>query len=125
MNMKRMVCFFVATVVGGFAHAGEVPLPTFSFKYGDRAVTGNASIQVDEHLKVTVEAVEYPQFDATEWVLWFENPSAEKSAILSEIRDGDFLVSLPPQPKKFPGDIALPGERAVVTMNGCVRAACW
>jgi hypothetical protein len=99
---------------------GKALAPAFSFKYGDRAVTGNASIQVDEHLKVTVEAVEYPQFDATEWVLWFENPSAEKSAILSEIRDGDFLVSLPPQPKKFPGDIALPGERAVVTMNGCV-----
>ena len=100
--------------------SGAAPSPAFSFKYGDRAVTGSESMQVDAHLKVTVESVAYPQFNAVEWVLWFENPSAEKSAILSEIRDGDFLVSLPPQPKKFPGDIALPGERAVVTMNGCV-----
>ena len=120
----------VSAIAVGFAHAGAtgetpvvpvgVPQPAFSFKYGDRAVTGSESMQVDAHLKVTVESVAYPQFNAVEWVLWFENPSAEKSAILSEIRDGNFLVSLPPQPKKFPGDIALPGERAVVTMNGCV-----
>ena len=103
------------------AQALGTPQPAFSFKYGDRAVTGSESVQVDAHLKVTVEAVRYPKYDATEWVLWFENPSAEKSAILSEINDGDFLVSLPPQPKKFVGDIALPGERAVVTMNGCVN----
>ena len=87
---------------------GSTPSPAFSFKYGDRAVTGSESMQVDAHLKVTVESVAYPQFNAVEWVLRFENPSAEKSAILSEIRDGNFLVSLPPQPKKFPGDIALP-----------------
>ena len=110
----------VAVCVSPLYGGGNVPRPAFSFKYGGKPVTGSRSLQVDECLKVTVESVEYPQFDATEWVLWFENPSAEKSAILSEIRDGDFLVSLPPQPKKFPGDIALPGERAVVTMNGCV-----
>ena len=112
--LAATVCF--SPVYGG----GNTPLPAFSFKYGGKRLAGSASMQVDAHLKVTVESVAYPQFDATEWVLWFENPSAEKSAILSEIRDGDFLVSLPPQPKKFPGDIALPGERAVVTMNGCV-----
>ena len=102
------------------AAAAEVPQPAFSFKYGDRVVAGTESMQVDAHLKVTLEAVRYPEYDATEWVLWFENQSAEKSGMLSEIYDGDFLVSLPPQPKKFPGDIAIPGERAVVTMNGCV-----
>ena len=112
--LAATVCF--SPVYGG----GNTPLPAFSFKYGGKRLAGSASMQVDAHLKVTVESVVYPQFDATEWVLWFENPSAEKSAILSEIRDGDFLVYLPPQPKKFPGDIALPGERAVVTMNGCV-----
>jgi len=110
----------VAAYTGPTYGGGATPRPAFSFKYGGKPVTGSTSLQVDEHLKVTVESVEYPQFDATEWVLWFENPSVEKSAVLSEIRDGDFLVSLPPQPKKFPGDIALPGERAVVTMNGCV-----
>ena len=82
----------ISSVYGG----GNVPTPAFSFKYGGKPVTGSRSLQVDKCLKVTVESVEYPQFDATEWVLWFENPSAEKSAILSEIRDGDFLVPLPP-----------------------------
>ena len=120
MNMKKTVCILAAAIAGGFVHASEVPRPAFSFKYGDRAVTGSASIQVDAHLKVTVEAVEYPQFDATEWVLWFENPSSERSEVLSDIRDGDFLVPLPPVPPKFPGDIALTGERAVISMNGCV-----
>ena len=123
-TMKRKIatirCAVWAVAVSCVAVAVESPQPAFSFKYGDRVVTGGESMQVDAHLKVTVESVAYPQFDAVEWVLWFENPSAEKSAILSEIRDGSFLVSLPPQPTKFPGDIALPGERAVVTMNGCV-----
>ena len=119
--MNRSLVIRVAAIaIAGWACAANVPQPAFSFKYGERAVRGCESMQVDEHLKVTLESVAYPQFNATEWVLWFENPSAEKSAVLSEIRDGNFLVSLPPQPKKFPGDIALPGERAVVTMNGCV-----
>ena len=98
----------------------ELPRPAFSFKYGDRVVTGNSSVLVDERLKVTVEATEYPQFNAVEWVLWFENPSSEKSAVLSEMCDGDFLVPLPPAPRKFQGDISMPGERALVTMSGCV-----
>ncbi len=102
------------------AQALGSPQPAFSFKYGDRAVTGSESVQVDAHLKVTVEAVRYPKYDATEWVLWFENPSAEKSDVLSAINDGDFLVPLPPAPPKFNGDISIPGDRAVVTMNGCV-----
>lgn len=106
--------------VAGHWSDGKAPQPAFSFKYGDRVVAGTESMQVDARLKVTVEAVRYPKYDATEWVLWFENPSAERSAILSEINDGDFLVPLPPMPEKFIGDISLPGERAVVTMNGCV-----
>ena len=111
----------LATAIGaGGAHAAEAPQPAFSFKYGDRTVKGSESMQVDGRLKVTVAAARYPEYNATEWVLWFENPSAEKSAVLSEIRDGSFLVSLPSKPPKFCGDIALPGERAVVTMNGSV-----
>ncbi len=102
------------------ASASLAPGPAFTFKYGGNAVSGTSSMQVDEHLKVTVESVSYPQFNAVEWVLWFENPSSEKSAVLSDIRDGDFLVPLPPEPKKFAGDVSVPGDRAVVTMAGCV-----
>jgi len=98
---------------------GAVPVPEFAFKYDGKDVRAGDSLQVDPRLKVTVEKAAHPEFDATEWVLWFENPSTEKSGILSEIHDGDFLVSLPPQPEKFRGDIAVPGERAVITMDGC------
>ncbi len=100
--------------------APAVPTAGFSFTYGERRVSGAASMQVDAHLRVTVETASYPEFAATEWVLWFENPSAERSAILSDIRDGDFLVPLPPASEKFMGDISLPGDRAVISMNGCV-----
>ena len=100
--------------------APVLPKAGFSFTYGDRAVRGTASMQVDAHLHVTVETAEYPEFSATEWVLWFENPSSERSAVLSDIRDGDFTVPLPPAPEKFMGDISLPGDRAVISMNGCV-----
>ena len=111
----------VAVVSAHVLVAGAaVPQPAFSFKYGDRAVAGGASVQVDSRLKVTVETREYPKYDAVEWVLWFENPSAEKSDVLSAINDGDFLVPLPPAPQRFVGDISMPGDRAVVTMNGCV-----
>ena len=100
--------------------APALPGAGYSFRYGDRVVRGSGSLQVDEHLRVTVDSVAYPEFSAREWVLWFENPSQERSAVLSDIRDGDFLVPLPPAPKKFKGDISLPGDRAVVSMNGCV-----
>ena len=97
--------------------SGAAPSPAFSFKYGDRAVTGSDSLQVDAHLKVTVESVAYPQFNAVEWVLWFENPSAEKSAILSEIRDGNFLVFFPTGVKKDPTGGSSPVTEWLVVGN--------
>ena len=102
------------------AHCADTPPVRFSFRYGGRAVSGSASLQVDARLRVTVETAAYPAFNATEWVLWFENPSDERSDVVSDILDGDFLVPLPPAPPKFMGDIAVPGDRAVVSMNGAV-----
>ena len=113
-----------AAIVAGSVWAA-VPQPTFSLKYDGKDMKGVDSVQVDARLKVTVEKKEYAAFDATEWVLWFENPSAEKSGILSEIRDGDFLVALPKQPPKFAGDISCPGDRVVITMNGCTSGGAY
>ena len=117
-NIVKAVIFGCAVAVVGSVWAA-VTQPAFSFKYDGKDVKGGETAQVDARLKVTVEKKKYAAFDATEWVLWFENPSAEKSGILSEIRDGDFLVALPKQPPKFAGDISVPGDRAVITMNGC------
>lgn len=91
----------------------------FSFQYGDMPVKGADSIAVDNRLKVTVEWTAYPAYDAEEWVLWMENPSAEKSAVLSEINDIDHLVRLPPFQTPL-RNVAVPGDRAVITMKGCV-----
>ena len=115
-----MKCTLLFGLLVAAIGAVAMPNPEFSFKYGERTVSGRDTVQVDERLKVTVESKAYPQYDATEWVLWFENPSTEKSAVLSEIRDGNFLVALPSAPNKFAGDISVPGERAVITMNGCL-----
>lgn len=125
-----MLVAVVAPLVGVSALSGKLPLgeefpvamttePMFSFKYDGRTVRGGGTVQVDARLRVTVERANYPAFDATEWVLWFENPSAEKSGVLSEIQDGDFLVALPPEQPKFIGDVSVPGDRAVITMQGC------
>ena len=120
MGFKISYGIAAAVAAHAFVAGAAVPQPAFSFKYGDRSVAGGESVQVDSRLKVTVETKAYPRYDAVEWVLWFENPSAEKSDVLSAINDGDFLVPLPPAPAKFVGDISIPGNRAVVTMNGCV-----
>ena len=117
--MKKITSV-VLSVFAAASIAAAVPAPSFSFKYGDRPVSGGTSMQVDSRLKVTVESTAYPKYDAVEWVIWFENPSSEKSAVLEDIHDGDFVVRLPPPPAKFLGDVSLPGDRAVVTMNGCV-----
>ncbi len=96
-----------------------VPVPSWSLTYDGKEVKGSSSQQVDARLKVTLERVEHPEFDATEWVLWFENPSAEKSGILSNIRDGDFRIALPSRGNIFPGNASVPGDRAVISMQGC------
>ena len=89
----------------------------YSFLYGEKQIPGNGSMAVDNRLSVTVEKTEYPEFDAIEWVLWFENPSKERSEVLSDIRDIDRLAPLP-EFSTLSRNIALPGDRAVITMRG-------
>ena len=118
--MKKITSVVLSVFAAASVAVAAVPTPSFSFRYGGRPVSGGTSMQVDSRLKVTVESTAYPKYDAVEWVIWFENPSSEKSAVLEDIHDGDFVVRLPPPPAKFLGDVSLPGDRAVVTMNGCV-----
>ena len=64
--MGFKVLYGIVAVVSAhvFVAGAAVPQPAFSFKYGDRAVAGGASVQVDSRLKVTVDAREYPEYDA-------------------------------------------------------------
>ncbi len=89
----------------------------YSFLYDEKKIDGSDSMAVDDRLSVTAEKTEYPEFNAIEWVLWFENPSQVKSGLLSEIRDIDRLAPLP-EFSSLVRNIAVPGDRAVVTMRG-------
>ncbi len=111
--------FVAAAFLVASSLLAAVPEPSYSFTYDGKEVKGSESHEIDARLKVTVERVDYPEFDATEWVLWFENPSAEKSGILSDIFDGDFRVALPARGKIFPGNASVPGDRAVISTLGC------
>jgi len=111
-----LAVFLLATIA-----AKAEPGPSFSFKYDGRQISSSESIEVDSRLKVTLEKKEYPEYNAVEWVLWFQNDSDTNSGVLSEICDCDCLIPLPQKPEKFIGLRALEGDRAVITCNGPVN----
>ena len=98
--------------------------PEFSFNYADQRyvfpVENNAVYAVENGITVQVVKKEYKAFDATEWVLYFENQGSNNSRIFSEIKDCDTLLPLtfstPPRAGYRPTD----GDACVITMNGMV-----
>ncbi len=48
-------------------------------------------------LKVTNTATFYPEFDAVEWLSWFENTGSEPTKIISEVWDSDIKLPFPKQ----------------------------
>jgi len=106
------------------AAAGLVT-PQFSFRYEGKEYRGTESMLVEDRLKVSLEKTEYPELDAVWWRLVFENPCEWTSGVVSDIRDGDFTVPLPPDEVRYAGDASKPGDRAVVAMRGCVGEGTW
>lgn len=100
---------------------GPIPMPGYSFIYNGELIEGTGLeglTTADGKVKVTVERKVYEDYDAAEWVLWFENVSNENSGTLSEIWDCDYLVWLPVMEEKWRGNRALHGEREVISMRG-------
>ena len=64
--------------------------PVFSYLYG-----GKDFNEVDSLINTKVISKEYPEFDAVEWHVTFENSSNINSDILSNIKDCDILLELP------------------------------
>ena len=101
----------------------------FSFCYGEKNYTKDDFVKLGDKLicdlgnqvKVTARETLYPDFDASEWVLYFENGGNENSLIFSEINDCDITYTL-----KNP-DILRPGYRpsasypCVTSMTGMVE----
>jgi len=98
--------------------------PEFSFNYGEKrcvfSAENNALYEFENGITVCVKSKSYAEYDAVEWVLWFENKSSKNSAIFSDIWDCDTLLPLEfPKPLN-PGYMPKEGDACVITMNGMV-----
>ncbi|MBE7000871.1 MAG: hypothetical protein E7428_11895, partial [Ruminococcaceae bacterium] len=65
----------------------------FSFHYKGNPVAttchGESPWRLDETLVLRPKLHPFPEYDAVEWVLWFENDGNAPSGILSDIWDAD------------------------------------
>ncbi|MBQ3529350.1 MAG: alpha-galactosidase [Oscillospiraceae bacterium] len=97
----------------------------FSFNYGDKqfvfSAENNAVYELEKGVTVQVVCKEYKEYDAVEWVLYFENKSDSNSQIISNICDCDtvFPLTYPRQAKS--GYKPVEGDACVITMNGMVE----
>ena len=96
----------------------------FSFKYGESQYTflaeDGAVYQVDDNVSVRVSRKDYKEYDATEWLLHFENKGEKNSQNFSDIKDCDTLLPLNMPEAKRPGYMPKEGDACVITMNGMV-----
>ncbi len=97
----------------------------FSFNYGDKqfvfSAENNAVYALGKDITVEVICKNYPEFDASYWMLYFENKSDSDSQVISNILDCNTLLPLtyPRQPR--PGYKPVKGDPCVITMNGMVE----
>lgn len=98
--------------------------PEFSFDYNEKnyalSAADNATYELESGITVSVQSKAIEQYDATEWVLWFENTSDRNSGIFSCICDCDTLLPLEYPEQKRPGYMPKEGDACVITMNGMV-----
>ena len=98
--------------------------PEFSFNYGEKpyvfSAENNVAYELESGITVYVESKSYKEYDAVEWVLWFENTSDRNSGIFSRICDCDTLLPLEYPEQKRPGYMPKEGDACVITMNGMV-----
>ena len=99
----------------------------FSFKYGENkyafTVEANAPQELEKGVYVTAIPREYAEYNAVEWVVYFENKSDKNSEIFSQVNDCDTLLPLEIIQKKRPGYIPKAGDPCVITMKGTVNGA--
>ncbi len=96
----------------------------FSFNYnGERKEFFDAgTFTLDDTLTVTAVRREFSEYNAADWVLWFENTGDKNSGIISDISDCDILLPLNIPPKKPLGYMPkiTDGDACVISMNGSV-----
>ena len=99
----------------------------FQFNYGEKeytfAVKDGEVYEMEKGVTVTAVAKEYKEFDALEWVLYFENKSGKDSKVFSDICDCNILLPLNYPRAHRNGYRAIEGDACVITMNGMVEGA--
>jgi len=97
--------------------------PNFSFKYNGELCTADTDLTavLGNGVGVTLNKKEYPEFDAVEWVLWFENNSEADSGVFSDILDADTVLPFDiPEPPRA-GYMPVEGNVCVISMRGMVN----
>ena len=109
--------------------------PNFSFKYNGNLIKASELMgeetacgivyAIDNDVTVTAKVKCMPEFDAIEWVLYFENKSDKNSGIISEIKDADIVLPLdmPTPPKN--GYRPEKENVCVITMRGAMDAGAY
>ena len=105
-------------------------ISNFSFKYNEKLLTCSDIISkntsegtvfnIEEGIEVCLKEKKYPDYNASEWVLWFENKSQKNSGIFSDIFDCDTFLPIDMPDAPNPGYMPKPGDACVITMNGMV-----
>ena len=99
----------------------------FSFRYAGKRITRkdfeNSSFKIDHELAVTFCETEYQKYNASEWVLWFENTGDRDSRIISDICDCDTVLPFGIN-REDRRDMYLPkkSDLCVISMNGMVES---
>ena len=96
--------------------------PNFSFKYNENLfhLECNRVYEFENGVTVTPNIKEYKEYDAIEWVLYFENKSDKNSGVFSDILDCNTLLALELPEIKNSGYMPKNGDACVITMNGMV-----
>lgn len=97
----------------------------FSFKYNGekKEFYKEGTYEIDKNMRVTAKFRKFPEFDAEDWIVYFENTGDENSFIISDICDSDSVVYLDMSKPKSPGfePKIEDGDPCVISMNGCVN----
>jgi len=107
--------------------------PNFSFKYDGKEadfvkIAGATApdgvlCEIDNNIEVCVKINEYKEYDAIEWVLYFENKSENDSKIFSDIWDCNTLLPMNYPVCPNPGYMPKEGDACVITMTGMVEGS--
>ena len=104
--------------------------PNFSFYYSDKLITAESEhvktpegivYELDKNVTATMIVKEYKEFNAVEWVMYFENASDSDSLVFSDIKDCHATFPFENIVPLTPGNLRKEGELCVITMKGMVN----